>query len=145
MTRFKEVKQHYGRVRNFVGGSFVDSRSTQVLDIVNPATGGVIGEVPLSTRSEVQEAIASAKEAFPTWKETPPMRRVQHFFELKNLLEENLEDLARIVTQEEGKILDEARGEVRRAIETTEMACGIPTLMTGHLLGEERNVCEQEG
>ena len=59
------------------------------------------------------------------------MRRVQHFFELKRLLEEKLEDLARIVTQEEGKILDEARGEVRRAIETTEMACGIPTLMAG--------------
>ncbi|MBI4338116.1 MAG: CoA-acylating methylmalonate-semialdehyde dehydrogenase [Chloroflexi bacterium] len=134
MTKYGEVQQHYGRIKNLVGGSFRDSQSGEMLPVTNPATGQTIAEVPLSTKQEVAEAVAAAKKAFLAWRETPPMRRVQHLFRLKDLLEAHLEELARIVTQEEGKALEEARGEVRRAIETTEMACGIPTLMAGRNL-----------
>jgi malonate-semialdehyde dehydrogenase (acetylating)/methylmalonate-semialdehyde dehydrogenase len=98
----------------------------------NPATGQVIAQVPLSTAAEVGQAVDAAKEAFPEWRETPPMVRARYMLTLKELMEERFEDLARACTREHGKILDEARGEIRRAIENVEVAAGVPSLMMGY-------------
>ncbi len=145
MTLLPEVKEYYGKIQNYIDGTWVDSSSEQILSIINPATAGVIGEVPLSTALEVETAIQAAKRAFPAWSATPPMQRVQYFYKLKDLMEKRFEDLARTIVQEEGKAVDEARGEIRRAIESVEVACGIPMLMMGRNLEDiNRGIDEYE-
>jgi malonate-semialdehyde dehydrogenase (acetylating)/methylmalonate-semialdehyde dehydrogenase len=119
-------------LKNYIGGSWVASSSREILDVHNPATGEAIARVPLSTAAEVTQAVAAARDAFQEWRETPPMVRSRTMFRLKALMEEHFEELARGLTQEHGKILDEARGEVRRAIENVEVAAGIPSLMMGY-------------
>jgi len=136
MEELREVlsvpSKQYGRLKNYINGEWVDSESKQTRDVVNPATNELIAQVPLSTDSEVDEAIAAANEAFRAWRETPPVRRARYFFTLKNLMEEHVEDLSRTLVQEMGKTIGEARGELRRAIEEVEVACGIPALMHGY-------------
>jgi len=122
----------YGVLKNYVGGEWVGSASSELLDVHNPTTDEVIARVPLSTAEEVSRAVAAAREAFQEWRETPAVVRSRYFFRLKALLEEHFEDLARTITVEHGKIIDEARGEVRRAIENVEVAAGIPSLMMGY-------------
>ncbi len=122
----------YGTLKNYIAGRWVSSASSEVLEVHNPATGEVIAHVPVSTPEEVHRAVAAAREAFPEWRETPPVVRARSMFRLKALLEEHFEELARTVTTEHGKILDEARGEVRRAIENVEVAAGIPSLLMGY-------------
>jgi len=124
---------HYGRLKNYINGKWVDSRSTDVRDIVNPATGEVIAHVPYSTPDEVKEAIRAAKAAFKTWQEVPPVRRARLFFTLKQLMEEQSEALSKVLVQEMGKTIADARAELRRAIEEIECASGIPSLMKGDL------------
>ena len=121
-------------IQNYINGQWVDSKSTQILDVVNPATTEIIARVPLSTPDEVITAIQAAEDAFWEWRETPPLSRVRYMFRLKNLMEEHFEELSRVIVQEEGKCIDEARGEVRRAIEQVEVATGIPSLMMGYNL-----------
>jgi len=121
------------RLRNLIGDEWVAS-SADLLEITNPATGEPLGEVPLSGRQDVDLAVRAARDAFPAWREVPPVVRARHLFRLKSLLEEHFEDLAHIVTRENGKTLDESRGSVRRGIENIEHACGIPTLMQGRTL-----------
>jgi malonate-semialdehyde dehydrogenase (acetylating)/methylmalonate-semialdehyde dehydrogenase len=87
--------------------------------------------VPLSTAADVDQAVQAAAEAFVNWRRTPPTERVQYLFKLKNLMEENFEDLACTITLECGKTLAESKGEMRRAIENVEVACGIPVMMQG--------------
>lgn len=122
----------YGKLKNYIGGEWLASQSSEVQDVHNPATGEVIAQVPLSTVEEVNQAVTAAKEAFQEWRETPPLVRARYMFRLKELMEENFEDVARTSVKEHGKILDESRGEVRRAIENVEMATGIPSLMMGY-------------
>ena len=119
-------------LKNYVNGRWVSSRSDALLDVENPATGEVITQVPLSTTKEVGDAVAAAAEAFQQWRETPPMVRARYMFRLKELMEARFEELARACTQEHGKILDEARGEIRRAIENVEVAASVPSLMMGY-------------
>ena len=119
-------------VRNFIDGEWRESGAAQFLDVVNPATAEVLGTVPLSPASEVDQAAQAAAAAFPEWRRTPATERVQYLFRLKNLLEEGFEDLARTITIECGKKLEESRGEMRRAIENVEVACGIPSMMQGY-------------
>lgn len=119
-------------VKNYIDGEWVVSQSNRLSDIHNPATGGVIAQVPMSTTEEVNKSVAAAKSAFDEWRETPPYTRARYMFRLRNLLEERFEDLAKIIVQEHGKILDEARGEVRRGIENVEVAAGVPSLMMGY-------------
>ncbi len=119
-------------LKNYIGGDWVSSSSSEMREVHNAATGEVIARVPMSTPEEVGRAVAAAREAFPEWRETPPTVRARYMFRLKALMEEHFEELARVVTTEHGKILDEARGEVRRAIENVEMAAGIPSLMMGY-------------
>ncbi len=120
-------------VQNYINGAWRASGATGHLNVVNPATAEVLGQVPLSPASEVDQATQAAAEAFVEWRRTPPTDRVQYLFKLKNLLEEHFEDLSRMITRENGKTLKEARGEMRRAVENVEVACGIPTLMQGYV------------
>lgn len=122
------------KVPNYVGGHWVQSRSEEWGDVVNPATGKLIATVPLSGAAEVNAAVEAAAAAFPEWRRTPPEDRIQPLFKLKYLLEEHVDELARIITCENGKTLAEAKAELRRAIENVEVACGIPTLMQGYNL-----------
>src|SRR5262249_45335561 len=100
----------------------------------NPATGESLGKVPLSDAAEVTKAIDAAATAFPAWRRTPPEDRIQPLFKLKNLLEEHVDDISRLITQENGKTFTEAKAEMRRAIENVEVACGIPMMMQGYNL-----------
>ncbi len=121
-------------LRNFIGGEWVPSTGTRCLEITNPATGDLIGHAPLSTAADVDQAVRAAHGAFPRWREVPPVERARYLFKLKTLLEEHFDEIATIVTKENGKTLAEARGSVRRGIENVEHACGVPTLMMGRTL-----------
>jgi malonate-semialdehyde dehydrogenase (acetylating) / methylmalonate-semialdehyde dehydrogenase len=116
---------------NFIGGRWVSAQTTEFFDVHNPAVGDVIGRTPLSTGADVDAAVRAATDAFPAWRDTPVNARAQVLYRFKALLEENFEEMARIVTTEHGKTLDEARGSVRRGIECVEVACGAPSLMQG--------------
>lgn len=119
------------KLLNFVNGEWRASSAGRYLDVINPATAEVLAEVPLSPAAEVDEAARLAAAAFPAWRRTPAPARIQHLFRLKALMEEHFEDLSRSITLENGKTLDDARGEMRRAIENVETACGIPLMMLG--------------
>ncbi|PYU50257.1 MAG: methylmalonate-semialdehyde dehydrogenase (CoA acylating), partial [Acidobacteria bacterium] len=108
--------------------------ATEYVDVTNPATAEVLARTPLSTSADVDAAVQAAVDAFPAWRRTPPGERVQYLFKLKNLLEDQLDELARIITLENGKTFAEARAELRRAIENVEVACGIPIMMQGYNL-----------
>ncbi len=116
---------------NFIGGRWVASRTNAFFDVHNPAVGDIIGRTPLSTAGDVDAAVEAAARAFPSWRDTPVNTRAQVLYRFKSLLERHFDDLARIVTTEHGKTLDEARGSVRRGIECVEVACGAPSLMQG--------------
>src|SRR5487761_5240 len=121
-------------LRNHWGGKWLPSDGHEFVDVVNPATSETLAQVPVGTATDVNAAVEAASAAFPDWRRTPPEDRIQYLFHLKNLLEEHFEELARIITTENGKTLAESRGELRRAIENVEVACGIPTLMQGYNL-----------
>jgi malonate-semialdehyde dehydrogenase (acetylating)/methylmalonate-semialdehyde dehydrogenase len=129
-----EYKAHYGLVPNYIDGCFVPSESSRILAIDNPATGKEIATVAMSTAAEVDAAAQAAHAAYHEWRRVPPQVRVQYLFKMKHAMEEHLEDLARVVTQEHGKSLEEARGSVARGIEHLEVACGMPSLMMGYNL-----------
>ena len=117
-------------VKNYIDGEWVESKG-EIKDVVNPAKVETIGKVPVSTREEIDAAVKAAQEAFPDWRRTTPVARARCLFRLKELMEENFEDISRIQTQEHGKTIDESRGESRRGIENVEVACGIPSMMLG--------------
>jgi len=119
-------------MRNYIEGGWRASAATETLPIVNPATGDELGRVPLSPPREVDEAVQAAARAFPAWRRTPVTERVQFLFKLKGLLEDHFQDLSRTITIECGKTLAESRGEMRRAIENVEVACGTPLLIQGY-------------
>lgn len=119
------------RVRNYINGTWSDSRASEWLDVFNPATAEVIGRTPLSPATEVDQAVQAAAAAFGEWRRVPVADRVQCLFRLKGLLEQHLEELARTITLECGKTLAESRAEIRRAIENVEVAGGAPILMQG--------------
>ena len=122
------------RMQNYIAGKWEESSAHQMVPIHNPATGQVIAEMPLSTCEEVERALSAAKAAFPAWRETPPVERARCLLRLRILMEEHLNELARVITLENGKTLAEARGEVLRSMENVEVAIGIPSLMMGHNL-----------
>src|SRR5881394_1168686 len=120
-------------IKNYVGGGWTSPASRDEMPVTNPATAEVIAKVPLSSKSDIDRAAAAAAEALPGWRRTPPGDRIQPLFKLKQLLEENLEDLARTVTDECGKTREESVGELRRGIENVEVACGIPMMLQGQI------------
>jgi malonate-semialdehyde dehydrogenase (acetylating)/methylmalonate-semialdehyde dehydrogenase len=134
MAILEEPVKKVEKLKNYIDGEWIESRSDEILDVVNPATQNVISKVPMSTANEVNAAIKAAKDAFPEWRTTTPLARVRCLFRLKELLEENFEQLSRVQTQEHGKTIDESRGETRRGIEMVEVSTGIPSLMMGYNL-----------
>ncbi len=122
------------RVKNYINGQWTESAATETQRVINPATGDVIAETPMSTAEETRAAIDAAAKAFPRWRATPPLTRVRYLYRFRDLLEEHFDELAKIIVREQGKCLDEARGEYRRAIENVECAAGILTLQMGYNL-----------
>ena len=120
-------------VRNFIGGKWLDA-SQDGLELINPATGEVLGHSPGGSAAEVDAAVQAAQAAFPAWRALPAVDRVQYLFKLKMLLEQHLDELAGLVTIENGKTLAESKGELRRGIENVEVACGMPVMMQGYSL-----------
>lgn len=133
MSILKEPITQPVTIRNYVDGEWVDSDGER-RDVVNPATGKTIATVPFSTREELTAAVQAAQEAFPMWRQVPPLARARCLFRLKELLEERFEEISRIQTMEHGKAIDESRGETRRGIENVEVAAGIPSLLMGDYL-----------
>lgn len=116
---------------NYINNNWVNSKETNTTDVVNPATQEVLAKVPngAGTATDVATAVTAAHEAYKQWSQVPVMKRVQPLYKLKQLLEENAEDIARTITLECGKSLAESRGEIQRAIENVEVACGTPMLI----------------
>ena len=126
-----EEKVGIRTMKNYVGGRWVDADTEQSLDVTNPATGETLAQVPLSGAEDVDQAVEAARGAFPGWRATPPLERARACFRLKYLMEERKDDLAMLVTRDNGKASKDAAGEVRRGIECVEVATGIPSLMQG--------------
>ncbi len=119
-------------LQNYINGRWQRSAASEYLDVTNPATDEVLARVPLSPASEVDQAAQAAAEAFQEWRRVPVVERVQYLYKLKALLEEHMDELARLVTNECGKTYRESVGELRRGIENVEVACGTPTLIQGY-------------
>ena len=115
-------------LENYVDGIWTRSKATGSTDVINPATQEILGKVPngKQTVEDVNTAVAAASSAFKSWRQAPVMKRVQPLYKLKQLLEDNAEEIARTITLECGKTLAESRGELQRAIENVEVACGAP-------------------
>jgi malonate-semialdehyde dehydrogenase (acetylating)/methylmalonate-semialdehyde dehydrogenase len=122
------------RVPNYINGQWVEANASEWLDVVNPATGDVIAQTPSSGAAQVDAAVAAAAAAYPEWRRTPVEDRIQPLFKLKMILEDHIDELARIITQENGKTFAEGKAELRRAIENVEVACGMPMMMQGYNL-----------
>lgn len=117
------------KLKNYIGGEWVESSSEQSTPVVNPATCEVLAECPDSNRADVDAAVSSAREAFAEWRSTPIMNRAQYMHHFKVLMEDRFDALSEMVVKENGKTIDEARGEVRRGIESIDFAIGMPLLM----------------
>jgi malonate-semialdehyde dehydrogenase (acetylating) / methylmalonate-semialdehyde dehydrogenase len=131
-------------VASFIGGRFEEAPRERVDEIPNPASGEAIASLPYSSPAQIQQAVAAASKAFPGWSETPVPDRAQIMFRFKALFDQHVEELAALVTTENGKTLDESRGEVKRAIEVIDFACGAPTLMMGHNLDQIARGIDEE-
>ncbi len=135
----------YAKVKNFIGGEFVDAQTSGYLDVVSPVNGSLLSHVPLSVQSDLDKAVVSAKAAFKDWSATPIKTRVQVFFKYKTLLEKNMVELSKLVEEENGKTYGEAVAEIEKAIELTEFACSLPQLITGELLEVSKGIeCRTE-
>jgi len=121
-------------LKNFIGGKWVPAQTEAADPVPNPATGEILAQVPISTRQDLDAAVAAAREAWRTWRETPVPRRARILFRYQQLLVEHWDELARLVTMENGKSYEEAYGEVQRGIECVEFAAGAPTLLMGSQL-----------
>src|SRR5262252_5585276 len=121
-------------ILNYFGGTWHKSAATEFVNVSNPATGEVIARTPISSKVDVDAAVQAAAAAFPAWRRTPAGERIQYLFKLKSLLEDHIDELAKLITRENGKTFGEAKAEMRRSIENVEVACGIPMMMQGYNL-----------
>ncbi|HEX8062478.1 MAG TPA: aldehyde dehydrogenase family protein, partial [Allosphingosinicella sp.] len=117
-------------IDHFIGGDAYASGERQG-DVFDPNNGGVQAKVRLGTAADLERAVAAAREAFPAWAATNPQRRARVMFNFKALVEENMEDLALLLSSEHGKVVADARGDVQRGLEVIEFACGIPHALKG--------------
>lgn len=122
------------KLKNYVNGEWVASKTEKYENVINPATGEILCQVPISTRAELDEAAEISEKAFEKWSQVAVPRRARILFSFQQLLIQHKEELARLITLENGKNLSEARGEVQRGIENVEFAAGAPTLMMGDSL-----------
>jgi malonate-semialdehyde dehydrogenase (acetylating)/methylmalonate-semialdehyde dehydrogenase len=122
------------KLNYFAGGKWLESRTEKYMDVFNPSTGEIIAKTPCCTESEVEYAIEHAAKAFKTWSKVPPMKRAQIMFKVKQLIDDNMDELTQMLATEHGKVLNEAQGDVMKSREVTEIACGIPSLLMGESL-----------
>jgi malonate-semialdehyde dehydrogenase (acetylating) / methylmalonate-semialdehyde dehydrogenase len=120
-------------IQNYINGTWIEPQVAEYIDVINPATGAVIARTPLCGADDVAAAALAAAEAFPAWRRTPAQDRIQYLFKLRDLMKANLDEIARAITDEAGKTLDESKAEMVRAIENVEVACGIPMMMKGEI------------
>ena len=137
MTTTTNLK--YGASHNYIGGSFVPD-AARSLDVLSPLDGAVISTIPLSSAATLDAAVTAAQAAFGTWSAMPIKERVQIFYRYKTLLEQNAQQLALLISEENGKTLDEAMAEVEKSIELTEFACSLPQLIAGKIMEVSRGV-----
>lgn len=118
-------------LKNYINGSWTESREQQTTNVVNPANQEILAKVPFGekTAQDVDSAVSAAAEALKEWRDTPVMKRVQPLYKMKQLLEDNIDEIARLITLECGKTFPESKAEMQRAIENVETACGTPILM----------------
>ncbi|UAL46269.1 CoA-acylating methylmalonate-semialdehyde dehydrogenase [Sutcliffiella horikoshii] len=121
-------------LQNFIDGKWVDSKGSEKMEVINPATKECLAKVPISTKEDVEEAVKAAKLAFKTWKDMPVPKRARIMYAYHHLLTENHDELAKLIVLENGKAFKEAHGEVQRGLECVEFAAGAPTLMMGETL-----------
>ncbi|MBR6567755.1 MAG: aldehyde dehydrogenase family protein, partial [Clostridia bacterium] len=119
------------RLRYFVDGQWLESKTEKYMPVYNPSTGDVIAETPCCTAEEVEQAIASAKAAFPAWSNTPVMKRVQVLYKFRELLIEHLDELSELCALEHGKVLSEAKGDILKVKEPVELAITAPMSLLG--------------
>src|SRR5882757_4098193 len=135
----------YGRMKNFIGGRFIASASARSIPVISPQDGALLAEMPCSSPGELDVAVKTARAAFPIWSKMPIKERVQVLFRYKYLLEQNLQELAALVSEENGKTLGEATAEIEKCIELTEFATSLPQLVTGEVLEVSKGVeCRTE-
>ncbi|MDR0234974.1 CoA-acylating methylmalonate-semialdehyde dehydrogenase [Acinetobacter sp.] len=125
---------HSTTAKLLINGKFTESNTTEWQDILNPATQEVLGRVPMATLDEVDAAIAAAQEAFKTWRLTPIQARMRIMLKLQDLIRDNMKDIARVLTAEQGKTLADAEGDIQRGLEVVEHACSIGTLQMGEYI-----------
>ncbi len=123
-------------LKNYINGEWIKSVSNESIDVVNPALQEILAKVPYGseTAKDVNKAVEYASASAKEWKNVPVMKRVQVLYQLKSLIEKNIEELAQIITNECGKTKAESLGEIQRAIENIEVACGTPMLMAGDII-----------
>lgn len=135
----------YSTVKNFINGQFIAEGNRDKLKVISPVDGTLLSEVPMSLAEDLDKAVVAAKAALKAWGKTPIKERVQVFFRFKTLLEKNKAELAELVSEENGKTLEEAVAEIEKSIELTEFACSLPQLITGELLEVSRGIeCRTE-
>jgi malonate-semialdehyde dehydrogenase (acetylating) / methylmalonate-semialdehyde dehydrogenase len=135
----------YGRLQNFIGGRFVAVPPGRSLSVISPIDGALLAEMPCSSSADLDTAVIAAQKAFRAWSRTPIKERVQVFFRYKALLEKNLQELAAIVSEENGKTIGESVAEVEKCIELTEFATSLPQLVMGEVLEVSKGVeCRTE-
>lgn len=122
------------KLKNYINGEWVESKTTKYEDVYNPATKEVVAQVPISTKEDIDHAVEVAAKAFEKWKQVAVPRRARILFNYQQLLTKHKEELAHLITLENGKSLSEALGEVQRGIENVEFAAGAPSLMMGDSL-----------
>lgn len=128
MTQQQPTQHH---IDHYINGQHYSGTGERTGEVYNPASGQVQALVRHATEDEVRLAITAAEQAFPAWAATPPLKRARVMFKFKALLEQHMDDLARMITLQHGKTINDARGEIIRGIEVVEFACGIPHLLKG--------------
>lgn len=121
-------------ILNYINGEWIKPNVKEYFDVINPATGQVIAKTPLGAKADVDAAAKAASDAFPAWRRTPVNDRVQYLFKLRNLMRENHNEIAKLITNECGKTFEEAKAEMVRAFENIEVACGMPMMMKGDVV-----------
>jgi malonate-semialdehyde dehydrogenase (acetylating)/methylmalonate-semialdehyde dehydrogenase len=116
-------------LKNFVNGQWCESYESRFRDVINPATGKSLASVPAGSKEDIANAAESAHQAWWSWRNTPPIQRIQYLFKMKQILEKNADEIAEICTSECGKTFAESKAEIVRAVENVEVACGIPKLL----------------
>src|ERR1700761_1403516 len=121
------------QIQHWIGNKQVAGEGTRTAPVIKPATEHVTKNVSLGAVSDVDAAVKSAAAAFPKWSEMPPLRRARILFKFRELFERDIDEIARIISSEHGKVFEDAKGEATRGMEVVEFACGIPHLLKGEL------------